>query len=94
MTHNNITVRLPEPEAYILHKLLISRKRRDAAKQEKDLMAAKSIGELCLEYQPRRKRLKTIYAGLPGKWQRDISGILESLSPDLYSFLTAANSLI
>ncbi|MCF8036873.1 MAG: nucleotidyltransferase domain-containing protein [Desulfobacteraceae bacterium] len=94
MTHNKITIRLPEPEAYILHKILISPKRKDAAKKEKDLMAAKSIGELCLEHEARRKRLKTIYAGLPRKWQRDIPGILEPLSSDLFSFLTATNSLI
>lgn len=89
MTHNDITIRLPEPEAYILHKILISPKRKDAAKKEKDLMAAKSIGELCLEYEARRERLKTIYASQHKRWQRTISGILESLSPDLFSFLTA-----
>ncbi len=94
MTHNDITVRLPEPEAYILHKILISLKRKDAAKMEKDLMAAKSIGELCLEYEVRRKRLKTTYAGLPRKWRRTVSGVLESLSTKLYSFLTATNKLI
>ncbi len=89
MTHNDVTIRLPEPEAYILHKILISLKRKDGAKKEKDLMTAKSIGELCLEYEARRKRLKTIYVGLPKKWQRTVSGALESLSPELYSFLTA-----
>jgi hypothetical protein len=87
MTHNGITVRLPEPEAYILHKILISPKRKDTARKAKDLMAAQSIGEFCLAYEARRDRLKTIYAGLPKKWQQDISGILEPLSPDLYSFL-------
>ena len=86
MTHNGITVRLPEPEAYTLHKILISPKRKDTARKEKDLMAAKSIGELCLAYEARRDRLKTIYVGLPKKWQRVISGILEPLSSDLYFF--------
>lgn len=94
MTHNDVTIRLPEPEAYILHKILISSKRKNAAKQEKDLMAAKSIGELCLEDEARRKRLQTIYADLPKKWQRTVSGVLEPLSPELYSFLTATNKLI
>ena len=94
MTHNSITVRLPEPEAYILHKILINPKRQDMAKKDKDLMAAKSIGELCLEDEARRERLKTIYVSLPKKWQRLISGISEPLSPDLFSFLTATNRLI
>ena len=89
MTHNGITIRLPEPEAYVLHKILISAKRKDPAKKEKDLMAAKSIGELCLEYETRRERLKTIYAHLPKKWQRTISGTLKQLSTEMFSILTA-----
>jgi len=87
MTHNGITVWLPQPEAYTLHKILISPKRKDPAKKEKDLMAAKSIGEFCLEYETRRQRLMTIYADLPKKWQWTISGVLEQLSPAMYSFL-------
>lgn len=94
MTHNSIALRLPEPEAYLLHKILISPKRQDMAKREKDLMAAKSIGELCLENEARRERLKIIYASLPKKWQRVISNILEPLSSDLFSFLIVTNRLI
>lgn len=88
MTHDGITLWLPQPEAYALHKILISPKRKDPAKKQKDLMAAKSIGELCLAYETRRQRLMAIYADLPKKWQRTISGVLEQLSPAMYSFLT------
>ncbi len=87
MTHDGITLWLPQPEAYALHKILISPKRKDPAKKQKDLMAAKSIGELCLAYETRRQRLMAIYADLPKKWQRTISGVLEQLSPAMYSFL-------
>ena len=88
MTHQGVTIWLPQPEAYVLHKALISTKRKDPAKKEKDLMVAKSIGELCLEYENRRQRLKTIYAHLPKKWQRTISAELKQLSPELFSFLS------
>jgi hypothetical protein len=89
MTHQGVTIWLPEPEAYTLHKVLISSKRKDPAKKEKDLMAVKSIGELCLEYETRRERIITIYAHLPKKWQRIISGVLKQLSPEIFLFLTA-----
>ena len=89
MTHEGVTVWLPEPEAYTLHKILISFKRKDPAKKEKDLMSAKSIGELCLEFEARRQRLKTIYTQLPKKWQRTISGELKELSPVMFSFLVS-----
>jgi len=90
MIHEGITVWLPEPEAYTLHKIIISSKRNDPAKREKDLMSAKSIGELCLENENRRERLKAIHVLLPKKWQRTISTVLKQLSPELFSFLTAS----
>ena len=42
MTHHGVTVWLPEPEAFCLHKILISHKRKNPEKKEKVLMAAKS----------------------------------------------------
>jgi hypothetical protein len=89
MTHKGVTVWLPEPEAYMLHKILISFKRKKPLKKDKDLMTAKGIGELCLDYEKRRERLKTIYAHLPRKWQRTISSVLKQLSPAIYSFFAA-----
>ena len=91
MTHNDVTIWLPEPEAYTLHKILISNKRKNPAKKEKDLMAAKSIGEFCLEYENHRERLKSIYDHMPKKWQKTLSGILKKLSPEMFSFLTDAS---
>lgn len=89
MSHEGVKVWLPEPEAYALHKALISSKRKDPAKKEKDLVSAKNIGELCLENENRRERLKTIYAHLPKKWQRTMSSVLKQLSIELSSFLAA-----
>lgn len=88
MTHDGITVWLPEPEAFCLHKLLISQKRKNPAKKEKDLMAAISIGEFCLEYENHRDRLKSIYDHMPKKWQKAVSGILKESSVEMFSFLT------
>ena len=89
MTHKGLTIWLPEPEVYVLHKVLISSKRKDQAKKEKDLTAAKSIGELCLDDETRRQRLKKIYTDLPKKWQRTISSVLKLVSPVIFSFLAA-----
>ncbi|MFZ2630168.1 MAG: GSU2403 family nucleotidyltransferase fold protein [Desulfosalsimonadaceae bacterium] len=91
MTHQGVTVWLPEPEAFCLHKILISHKRKNPEKKEKDLMAAKSIGELCLEYETHRERLKSIYDHLPKKWRKTVSGILKELSAEMFSFLTACS---
>jgi hypothetical protein len=89
MTHSGVTVWLPEPAAFCLHKILISHKRKNPAKKEKDLMAAKSIGELCLEYETHRQSFKSIYDNMPKKWRKIVSGILKQHSFEMFSFLTA-----
>lgn len=89
VTVENLTVWVPEPAAFVLHKLLISPKRKDPGKKEKDLMAAQSIGELCLTYGHHQSRLNVIFNAMPKKWQRIVTDILKPLSPDLFSFLTA-----
>jgi len=59
-----------EPEAFVLQKILASQKRKDPFKEEKDLSAAQSIGELCLQDKKRRLRLGLIYKSIPVKWQK------------------------
>ena len=85
MSHNGTTVWLPEPSAFVLHKILICHKRKNSAKQEKDLMFAQNIGELCLEYDTHRERLKSIFEHMPKKWKSIVTGTLKPRSPELFS---------
>ena len=87
MIYKDITIWLPEPEAYIFHKILISQKRKKTAKKEKDLMAAKNIGELCIGFENHGNRLKSIFSEMPKRWQKQTLIILKKISPELYSFL-------
>ncbi|QTA82610.1 Nucleotidyltransferase domain-containing protein [Desulfonema limicola] len=87
MKHAGITIWLPEPEAFVLHKILISQKRKSQAKTDKDLQSAQSIGELCIEDEARRERLKSIFDGMPRKWKRDILGVIKLISPHIFSCL-------
>ncbi len=89
MEHNGIIVRLPEPSAYVLHKLLINQKRKNPAKQLKDLNAAVSIGELCLEFESHRERLRVIFDYMPKKWQKIVSDTVKEHSAELFTFFTA-----
>ena len=88
MQHTGISIRLPEPEAFVFQKILASRERKDPAKKEKDVSAAQIIGELCLRDASRRPRLKNIFISIPVRWQKKIISILKDISPDLYTFLT------
>ena len=87
MIYNKITIWLPEPEAYILHKILISQKRKITVKKDKDLMAAKNIGELCMRFENHGNQLKSIFSEMPKRWQKQTLIVLKKLSPELYSFL-------
>ena len=88
MKHDGITIWLPEPEVFVLQKILISQKRKDTAKSEKDLLTAKNIGELCLRDSKRRRRLKEIYQIFPVKWQKTILNISEGISTELFNYLS------
>lgn len=87
MEYDDIHIWLPEPEVFVLHKILISQKRRDPAKRDKDLMTAKNIGEVCLKDKNRRDRLKSIYESMPPRWKNKILTVIKHFSADIYSFL-------
>lgn len=87
MQHAGISIRLPEPEAFVLQKILASQERKDSFKKEKDLSSAQNIGELCLQDKKRRERLETIFTTTPVKWQKKILKSIEPVSDDIYSFL-------
>lgn len=87
MEHNGVSIWLPEPSAYVLHKLLINKKRKNLAKQAKDLGAAISIGELCLEFNEHKERLKSIFDYMPKKWQKTVSENVKEDSLELFNFL-------
>lgn len=86
--HEDIILWLPEPEAFVLQKILASQERNDSLKKEKDLGSAQTIGELCLQSRQRRARLKFIFNSLPQTWQKKIIKITKEISPQLYQFLT------
>lgn len=88
MKHDGIGIRIPEPEAFVLQKILASQERDDPVKEEKDLLSVQTIGELRLQDKKRRVRLKSIFNNLPQKWQKKIMPVLKDISTDLYSSLS------
>ena len=83
----HLKVRLPEPSAYVLHKFIIVRRRIKEDKAEKDLSAAKEIGEFLLGNAGQRNKLRKIFNARPKKWQEKIKASVEGISPDLHAFL-------
>ncbi|MBM3707341.1 MAG: hypothetical protein FJW69_03215 [Actinobacteria bacterium] len=83
----NITVTVPEPAAYVLHKFIIQERRLNEEKQKRDLLSAKEIGEFLLRNKKQQKKIKDIFNSLPGKWQKTILRNIKNNSELIYDFL-------
>jgi len=84
----DITVVVPEPAAYVLHKFIIYERRSSKEKQLRDLVSAKEIGEFLLENKTQKKKILDIFNSLPKKWQKAILRNLEDNSKLLFDFLS------
>ena len=87
ITHKDITIQIPEPAAYVLHKFIIYKRRTKKQKKDKDLQASKEIGKFLLQKDEQRKRLSEIFNDLPKKWKTKIKDNLREDFPELYELL-------
>jgi len=83
--YRGLSVNVPEPAAFCLHKFILSEKRENSAKKEKDLLSAIEIAEFLLWHTDGKVQLKPIYQNLPKKWQSIIKSVLEKTSVRLYA---------
>ncbi len=70
-------ITVPEPSAFVLHKLLLSFKRNRTEKREKDLRTAIDLGEFLLHKEDQRVQIKEIFESFPRPWKRDILKVIE-----------------
>ncbi len=84
----NMEIKIPEPCIYVLHKLIISERRLNKYKKQKDISVAKEIGEFLLENEQQKKRLAEIFNSLPLKWQNKVLNNIINDTKKLYKYLT------
>lgn len=85
VSYKGIVLWIPSPEAFVLHKFIISRRRKRDDKAEKDIAMAKAIGELCLETDYHRKKLISTFKSMNKKWQGNFLTSVKSVSESLYA---------
>ena len=88
MKYKHMTITLPEPAAYVLHKFIIQERRLNKEKQKRDLSAAKKIGEFLLQNKTQQKKLMDIFHSAPKKWQAKIIKNLKVYSQPLFDFFS------
>jgi len=55
-SYNGVSINVPEPTAYVLHKFIVSDRRKNQFKREKDIETARQLGEYLLEKADQKKR--------------------------------------
>jgi len=88
-SYNGISINVPEPAAYVLHKFIISGRRTKSFKREKDVETACQLGEYLIGHEKHRRMIRDIYAGLPGKWKKDLMEIVRDSSESMYALLNS-----
>jgi hypothetical protein len=73
----DIEIRIPEPEAFALHKLIVSQRRTEQAKREKDIAAAQGLLEYFEDKEGHVKRLNQIFDEFPKSWQKKVNEALK-----------------
>ena len=89
ISYNGISINVPEPTAYVLHKFIVSDRRKKQFKREKDIETARQLGEYLLEQKSQKKKMREIYSSMPEKWKRDLMKIVKGASEKIYTFLNS-----
>ncbi|MBP7735384.1 MAG: hypothetical protein KA369_05360 [Spirochaetes bacterium] len=85
--YNNYPVRVPEPSAFVLHKLQVSARRSKKEKKVKDLETATGLGDYLATHEDQVDKVKEIFRNLPGKWKREILEVAKEYSENIYKIL-------
>ena len=79
--YEGLEVRVPEPAAFGLHKLIISQRRTNKEKQKADLRMAIGVLDFLGSKPNEVTRMKSILDSLPKKWQRTVRATYEKYYP-------------
>lgn len=83
ISYKGLSICVPEPAAFALHKLIVSSRRTEEAKRQKDLDAAIALFD-CIYSKPQElDRMKAILKNLPKAWLRTISSLARKHYPRL-----------
>lgn len=85
--YKGITLNVPEPAAFVLHKFIISARRPNPTKKEKDVDTAKDIGHFILKHEPQKMQLLKVYDSLPNKWRLSLLDVLKKSSLEIYGYI-------
>jgi len=78
-----LKISLPSPSAFFFHKILVSRRRKEPGKAEKDLKQAVYVGKYILQNPHEKEKLLRLWKGFPPSWKRRIKTSLKEVKETL-----------
>lgn len=79
----DIVVRIPEPQAFALHKLIVSQRRTNPDKKLKDIAAARGLLEFFEDDESHLRRLHEIFSEFPKGWKSKVNEALKAAGMEL-----------
>lgn len=83
VTYRGLTLNIPEPEAFALHKLIVSQRRKKAEKRKKDLEAVTGMFQFFRGKKKHIRRLHQIVNEFPKGWRKKIDEALQKTGMQL-----------
>lgn len=83
ISYEGLLIRLPEPGAFALHKLIVSQRRTREEKAKRDLEGAVGLLTLLFSKEQEKKRVLVILKELPPKWREKILSVSKKHFPSL-----------
>jgi hypothetical protein len=81
--YRDLALNIPEPEAFALHKLIVSQRRKYPKKKKKDIETAMGMLQFLKGKEHHIKRLHDIIDEMPKGWQKKIKSALENTGLEL-----------
>lgn len=81
--YEDLQIRLPEPAAFALHKLIISQRRRKEEKRERDLEGAVGLLRFLFLKKKERERTLSLLKELPATWAEKVLAVSRVHFPEL-----------
>ena len=76
--YRDLSLNIPEPEAFALHKLIVSQLRKDVEKKSKDIETVSGMFQFFKGKEKHIRRLHQIMGELPGGWRKKIRNALQN----------------
>lgn len=85
--YNDLLVRVPEPTVFTLLKYLLTIKRKNSIKINKDISTANELTDFLLEIPEQVNKFKKIFQDMPKPWRKKLINIIKQHRENLYDVL-------